>query len=109
MAVVETYRFDVFLVSLDPSQGSEIKKTRPCVVISPDEMNQHIKTLIVAPMTSKVRSYPTRVLVTFDGKEGNIVLDQIRTIDKSRLIKKLGTLDTKTASMVLQTIGKMFS
>jgi len=109
MAVVETYRFDVFLVSLDPSQGSEIKKTRPCVVISPDEMNQHIKTLIVAPMTSKVRSYPTRVLVTFDGKEGNIVLDQIRTIDKSRLIKKLGTLDTKTASMVLQTLGKMFS
>lgn len=109
MAVVETYRFDVFLVSLDPSQGSEIKKTRPCVVISPDEMNQHIKTLIVAPMTSKVRSYPTRVLVTFDGKEGNIVLDQIRTIDKSRLIKKLRTLDTKTASMVLQTLGKMFS
>lgn len=109
MAVVETYRFDVFLVSLDPSQGSEIKKTRPCLVISPDEMNQHIKTLIVAPMTSKVRSYPTRVLVTFNGKEGNIVLDQIRTIDKSRLIKKLGTLDTKTASMVLQTLGKMFS
>lgn len=109
MAVVETYRFDVFLVSLDPSQGSEIKKTRPCVVISPDEMNQHIKTLIVAPITSKVRSYPTRVLVTFDGKEGNIILDQIRTIDKSRLIKKLGTLDTKTASMVLQTLGKMFS
>ncbi len=109
MAVLETYRFDVFLVSLDPSQGSEIKKTRPYVVISPDEMNQHIKTLIVAPMTSKVRSYPTRVLVTFDGKEGNIVLDQIRTIDKSRLIKKLGTLDTKTASMVLQTLGKMFS
>lgn len=107
--MVETYRFDVFLVSLDPSQGSEIKKTRPCVVISPDEMNQHIKTLIVAPMTSKVRSYPTRVLVMFDGREGNIVLDQIRTIDKSRLIKKLGTLDTKTASMVLQTLGKMFS
>lgn len=109
MAVVETYRFDVFLVSLDPSQGSEIKKTRPCVVISPDEMNQHIKTLIVAPMTSKVRSYPTRVLVTFDGREGNIVLDQIRTIDKSRLIKKLGTLDTETASVVLETLVKMFS
>ncbi len=106
--MVETYRFDVFLVSLDPSQGSEIKKTRPCMVISPDEMNQHIKTLIVAPMTSKVRSYPTRVLITFDGREGNIVLDQIRTIDKSRLIKKLGTLDTKTASVVLETLGKMF-
>lgn len=108
MAVVGTYRFDVFLVSLDPSQGSEIKKTRPCVVISPDEMNKHIKTLIVAPMTSKVRNYPTRVPVTFEDKDGNIVLDQIRTIDKSRIIKKLGTLDDETASLVLKTLGKMF-
>lgn len=109
MAMVGTYRFDVFLISLDPSQGAEIKKTRPCLVISPDEMNKHIKTLIVAPMTSKRRDYPTRVPVTFDGKEGNIVLDQIRTIDKSRIIKKLGTLDTETASLVLETLGKMFS
>ena len=109
MAVVETYRFDVFLVFLDPSQGSEIKKTRPCVVISPDEMNKYIRTLIVAPMTSKLRDYPTRILVTFDGKKGNIVLDQIRTIDKARIAKKLGTLDPKTASLVLETLGKMFS
>ena len=109
MAVVGIYRFDVFLVSLDPSQGAEIKKTRPCLVISPDEMNKYIKTLIVAPMTSKTRDYPTRVPVTFNDKEGNIVLDQIRTIDKSRIVKKLGTLDAKTASLVLETLGKMFS
>lgn len=109
MAVVGIYRFDVFLISLDPSQGAEIKKTRPCLVISPDEMNKYIKTLIVAPMTSKTRDYPTRVPVTFNDKEGNIVLDQIRTIDKSRIVKKLGTLDAKTASLVLETLGKMFS
>ena len=109
MAVVGIYRFDVFLVSLDPSQGAEIKKTRPCLIISPDEMNKYIKTLIVAPMTSKTRDYPTRVPVTFNDKEGNIVLDQIRTIDKSRIVKKLGTLDAKTASLVLETLGKMFS
>jgi mRNA interferase MazF len=109
MAVVDIHRFDIFLVSLDPSQGSEIKKTRPCLVISPDEMNKYIKTLIIAPMTSKTRDYPTRIPVSFNGKDGNIVLDQIRTIDKSRLIKKLGTLDTKTASLVLDTLGEMFS
>ena len=109
MAVVDTYRFDILLVSLDPSQGAEIKKTRPCLVISPDEMNKHIRTLIVAPMTSKGRSYLTRIPVTFNGKEGKILLDQIRTIDKSRIIKKLGTLNAKEASMVLETLGKMFS
>ncbi len=107
--MVGTHRFDILLVSLDPSQGSEIKKTRPCVVISPDEMNKYIRTLIVAPMTSKLRDYPTRVPVTFDGKKGNIVLDQIRTIDKSRIIKKLGALDPKTSSLLLKTLGKMFS
>jgi mRNA interferase MazF len=107
MAVVD--RFDIFLVSLDPSKGLEIKKTRPCLVISPDEMNRYIKTLIVAPMTSKIRDYPTRILVTFEGKKGNIVLDQIRTIDKSRIVKKLGSLDTETASLVLETLRKMFS
>jgi mRNA interferase MazF len=107
MAMVD--RFDIFLVSLDPSKGLEIKKTRPCLVISPDEMNKYIKTLIVAPMTSKIRDYPTRILVTFEGKKGNIVLDQIRTIDKSRIVKKLGSLDTETASLVLETLRKMFS
>jgi len=109
MEVVDLCRFDIFLVSLDPSQGAEIKKTRPCLVISPDEMNKHIKTLIVAPMTSKGRPYLTRIPVTFNGQEGKVLLDQIRTIDKSRIIKKLGTLDAEKASLVLETLGKMFS
>ncbi len=109
MAVVDFCRFDILLVSLDPSQGAEIKKTRPCLVISPDEMNKHIKTLIVAPMTSKGRPYLTRIPVTFKGKEGKVLLDQVRTIDKSRIIKKLGTLDAEKASLVLETLGKMFS
>lgn len=109
MGVVDASRFDILLVSLDPSQGFEIKKTRPCLVISPDEMNHHIRTLIVAPMTSKGRSYITRIPVTFDGKEGKILLDQIRTIDKSRVIKKLGALDAHEASMVLETLAKMLS
>ena len=109
MAVVDTCRFDILLVSLDPSQGAEIQKTRPCLVISPDEMNKHIKTLIVAPMTSKGRPYLTRIPVTFKGQEGKILLDQIRTIDKSRIIKKLGILDAEKASLVLETLGKLFS
>ena len=101
-------RFDILLISLDPTQGAEIKKTRPCVVISPDEMNQYIKTLIVAPMTSTIREYVTRIPVTFNEQRGSIVLDQIRTIDKSRIVRKLGTLDTKTSSLVLETLAKMF-
>lgn len=107
--MVDTNRFDILLVSFDPSQGHEIKKTRPCVIVSPNEMNKYIKTLIVAPMTSKIRNYPTRIPVVFDSKEGTIALDQIRTIDKSRIIRNLGTLDTKIANTVLETLGKMFS
>ncbi len=91
--MVNINRFDILLISLDPTKGTEINKIRPCVVISPNEMNKYINTLIVAPMTSKIKNYPTRVTVTFDDKKGNIVLDQIHTIDKSRIIKKLGTLD----------------
>ncbi|WP_425363460.1 type II toxin-antitoxin system PemK/MazF family toxin [Candidatus Tisiphia endosymbiont of Hybos culiciformis] len=94
MELVDINRFDILLVSLDPSQGSEIKKTRPCVVISPNEMNKYIRTVIVVPMTSKIKSYPTRIPIIFEGKEGSIVLDQIRTIDKSRIIRKLGILDS---------------
>jgi len=109
MDMVDTNRFDILLVSFDPSQGYEIKKTRPCVIVSPNEMNKYIKTLIVAPMTSKIRNYPTRIPVVFESKEGTIALDQIRTIDKSRIIRKLGTLDTKTATLVLETLGRMFS
>ncbi len=107
--MVETNRFDILLVSFDPSQGYEIKKTRPCVIVSPNEMNKYIKTLIVAPMTSRIKNYPTRIPVVFESKEGIIALDQIRTIDKSRIIRNLGTLDTKTATTVLETLGKMFS
>ena len=107
--MVDTNRFDILLVTFDPSQGHEIKKTRPCVIVSPNEMNKYIKTLIVAPMTSKIRNYPTRIPVVFDSKEGTIALDQIRTIDKSRIIRNLGTLDTKIANTVLETLGKMFS
>ena len=107
--MVDINRFDILLVSFDPSQGHEINKTRPCVIVSPNEMNKYIKTLIVAPMTSKIRNYPTRIPVVFDSKEGTIALDQIRTIDKSRIIRNLGTLDTKIANTVLETLGKMFS
>ncbi len=89
-------RFDVYLINLDPTIGSEIQKTRPCLVISPDEMNHFIKTVIVAPMTSKGTTYPTRVACRFQGKPGQVVLDQVRTVDKTRFIKKLGRIDKRT-------------
>ena len=106
---MEVKRFDVFLVNLDPTIGSEIQKTRPCLVISPDEMNTYIKTVIVAPMTTKGRQYPTRVDCTFEKKEGQIVLDQIRTVDKNRLVKKMGVLDSKTRSKVLSVLQEIFA
>ena len=96
-------RFDVFLVVLDPAQGAEIQKTRPCLIISPDEMNQFLSTVIVAPMTTKGRPYPPRIPCRFQKRDGHIVLDQIRTVDKSRLIEKLGHIDTRTQNQVLYT------
>jgi mRNA interferase MazF len=102
-------RFEVHLVNLDPMIGREIKKTRPCLVVSPDEMNHNITTSIVAPMTTKGRSYPTRVPCRFKGKAGQVVLDQIRTIDSRRLVKKLGRIDKKTAARVLEVLGEMFA
>jgi len=96
MALVVS-RFDVFLVNLYPTQGHEIKKTCPCLIISPDEMNRFMGTAIIAPMTTKGHDYPSRVPMTFQRKKGQIVLDQIRTADKSRLIKRLGTIDKETA------------
>ena len=102
-------RFDVYLVILDPTIGSEIKKTRPCVIISPDEMNRHVATMIVAPMTTKGRSYPTRVACTFQGKNGQVVLDQIRTVDKLRLARKLGRLKVETQREVLSVLTEMFT
>jgi mRNA interferase MazF len=102
-------RFDVFLVNLDPAVGSEIKKARPCLVISPDEMNRHIRTIIVAPMTTAGKDYPTRVSCTFKKKMGQIVLDQIRTIDKIRLIKELGVIDPDTQSEVISVLQRLFA
>ena len=102
-------RFDVFLVNLDPTQGHEIRKTRPCLIISPDEMNRHIRTAIIAPMTTRGQDYPSRIRVTFQKKQGQIVLDQIRTVDKSRLIRKLGRLDKRTAEEVLSVLQEMFA
>ena len=102
-------RFEVYLVSLDPTQGHEIRKTRPCVVISPDEMNHHIGTAIVAPMTTKGRDYPTRIPLTFQRKKGQVVLDQIRTVDKTRLVKRLGKLEKATAARVLGVLQEMFA
>ena len=104
-----TKRFDVFLISLDPTRGSEIRKTRPCLIISPDEMNEHIKTVIVAPMTTKERQYPSRVRCTFQGKRGQIVLDQIRTVDRSRLARRLGRISTGVQTKVLDALQEMFA
>jgi mRNA interferase MazF len=102
-------RFEVYLINLDPTIGSEIQKTRPCLIISPDEMNRHIATVIVAPMTTRGRSYPTRVNCQFEGKSGQIVLDQIRTVDKSRLVKKLGEIPDDSQCEVLAVLSEMFS
>ena len=102
-------RFDVYLVNLDPTLGSEIRKTRPCLVISPDEMNRWIATLIVAPMTTKGQPYPTRVACKFQGKEGQVVLDQLRTIDKSRLVRKLGRVSRSAQKEVIQRLAEMLA
>ena len=102
-------RFDVYLVALDPTIGSEIQKTRPCLVVSPDEMNRHIATVIVAPMTTKGQPYPSRVLCQFEGKEGQVVLDQLRTVDKSRLVKFLGRIDAETQTAALAILAQMFA
>ncbi|MCB2167394.1 MAG: type II toxin-antitoxin system PemK/MazF family toxin [Deltaproteobacteria bacterium] len=108
MAVVVN-RFDMVLINLDPTVGSEIKKTRPCLVISPDEMNRHIRTVIIAPMTSANKDYPTRVSCRFKKKEGQIVLDQIRTVDKTRLVKKLGVIDANAQLKVISVLQTLFA
>jgi len=102
-------RYEVYLVDLDPTQGSEIRKTRPCVVVSPDEMNRHIRTVIIAPMTSTQRSYPSRVNVTFQKKRGQVVLDQLRTVDKTRLVRRLGVLPDARARDVAGILQEMFA
>ena len=102
-------RFDVYLVALDPTLGSEIKKTRPCVIVSPDEANRHIATVIVAPMTTRGRNYPTRVACRFQGKQGQVVLDQLRTVDKARLVKRLGRIGSILQRAILSALAEMFA
>ena len=102
-------RFDVYLINLDPTVGSEIQKTRPCLIVSPDEMNRHIRTVIVAPMNTASKDYPTRVSCKFKKKKGQIVLDQIRTIDKTRLIKKLGSINPETQLEVISVLQRLFA
>ena len=102
-------RFEVYYVNLDRTIGSEIKKTLPGVIISPDEMNRHIRTVIIAPLTKVLRNYPTLIPCKVEGKQGQIVLDQIRTIDKSRLVRKITTLNNNTQKKVLSVLMEMFS
>ena len=108
MVKKNVHRFEIWLVQLDPTQGSEIKKTRPCVVISPDEMSA-LKTAIVAPMTSKGFSYPTRIQYTFQGKKGLILLDQMRAVDKSRLIQKLGVISQSAQMKIVNCLQELFA
>ena len=102
-------RGDVHLVRLDPTLGSEIRKTRPCLVVSPDELNQHLHTVIVAPMTTGGQAYPWRVPYRFQNRSGFVVLDQLRTIDSERLVKRLGRLSAGTTTEVLDTLQEMFT
>ncbi|MEM9271753.1 MAG: type II toxin-antitoxin system PemK/MazF family toxin [Cyanobacteria bacterium P01_F01_bin.143] len=102
-------RGEVYLINLDPTIGSEIKKTRPCVIVSPDEMNKYIRTVIIAPMTTKIRAYKSRVAVEFQDKQGQVMLDQLRTVDKKRLLKKLGNVSTKDMKKVLSLLQEMFT
>ncbi len=110
MGVVGRVRqYQIHLVALDPTRGSELRKTRPCVVVSPDEMNRHIRTVIVAPMTAVTRAYPTRVPITFQGTQGQVALDQIRTVDKTRLVKRLGRVSPATAQAISGALVEMFA
>ena len=99
---------EVWLIALDPTAGAEIRKTRPCLVISPNEMNEHLRTVIIAPMTTTERPYPTRVAVTFQGKRGQVALDQLRAVDRHRLVRKLGRISAMTAAAVSAALIEMF-
>ncbi len=100
---------EVWLVTLDPTQGAEIQKTRPCLVVSPDESNFHLRTVIIAPMTTVERPYPTRVALTFQGKHGQVALDQLRAIDRHRLVRKLGRISPKAAASISAVLVEMFT
>lgn len=102
-------RSQVWLVSLEPTVGSEVRKTRPCVVVSPDETNRLLRTVIITPLTSTIKNYPTRLSITFQNRPSSIALDQIRTVDKSRLLKKLGTITSDECQSVANILVEMFS
>ena len=102
-------RGDIFLVTLNPTRGSEIRKTRPCVIVSPDELNSHLRTFIVAPLTTGGHPYPFRVLCTFDGQDGHVVADQLRAVDRERLVKHLGRLSDTTLNELLGVLLAMFA
>ena len=106
---MEVARFDVFVVNLDPTVGSEIRKSRPCVIVSPDEMNRYVRTVVVAPLTTAGRAYPSRVPVRFSGKNGHAVIDRLRTVDKARLAKRLGALRADEATAVLDVLREFFA
>ena len=109
MAVGQVARGDVFLVDLNPTRGREIRKRRPCVVVSPDELNAHLRTFIVAPLTTGSHAYPFRVPCKFEGKSGHVVLDQVRTVDQERLVKRLGPLSPLTLGQALAVLREMFA
>jgi mRNA interferase MazF len=109
VAAVPVYRGDVYLVALNPTRGGEIRKTRPCVVVSPDELNAHLRTFIVAPLTTGTHGYPFRVSCRFANQEGHVVLDQLRTVDGVRLLRRLGRLSPTTLSKVLGVLQQMFA
>ena len=109
MAVARVARGDVFLVSLNPTRGREIQKTRPCVVVSPDELNAHLRTYIVAPLTTGSYHYPFRVACTFRGKAGHVVLDQVRAVDQERLVRRLGALSSPALGQALAVLREMFA
>ena len=108
MGVATPRRGEVFLISLDPTQGREIRKTRPCVVVSPDELNRQLSTFVVAPMTTGSHAYPFRVACRFQKRDGHIVLDQIRTVDRARLVRRVGRLKTATLTKALTVLREMF-
>ena len=107
--VTDVRRGQVYLISLDPTKGREMKKTRPCVVVSPDELNAHMQTYIVAPLTTGSRAYPFRIACRFQGKSGHVVPDQLRTVDRSRLVKRLGRLSSQALEKTLLVLGEMFA
>lgn len=111
MAVERTSptRGDVYLIDLDPTRGSEIRKTRPCLVVTPDELNQHLRTVIVAPMTTGGQTYPWRVRCRFRDRSGFVAIDQLRTVDSERLVKRLGRISPGTLATVLATLQEMFT